>query len=72
MGYLNDNDKDAFLKIDFLVLPSFYDAWGMVINEAMTKGIPCIVSDGVNSKEIINKKFIFKNNSKESLINVLF
>jgi len=73
MGYLNDNDKDAFFKkIDFLVLPSFYDAWGMVINEAMTKGIPCIVSDGVNSKEIINKKFIFKNNSKESLINVLF
>jgi glycosyltransferase involved in cell wall biosynthesis len=70
IGYINDKDS-FFEEIDFLVLPSFYDAWGMVINEAMSKGIPCIVSDGVNSKEIIDKRFVFKNNSKKSLINVL-
>lgn len=38
---------------DVLVLPSFFDSFGMVVAEAMACGLPVIVTDNVGSKEMI-------------------
>jgi glycosyltransferase involved in cell wall biosynthesis len=38
--------SNAYVAADVLVLPSDYgETWGLVVNEAMASGLPCIVSD---------------------------
>lgn len=47
-GFLNQRAMiDACLASDILALPSDQDTWGLVVNEAMTWGRACIVSDRV-------------------------
>lgn len=47
-GFLNQSRiASAYAACDALVLPSTSETWGMVVNEAMTCGRPCIVSDRV-------------------------
>lgn len=47
-GFLNQSAMvDAYVASDILVLPSEQDTWGLVVNEAMTNGRACIVSDRV-------------------------
>lgn len=44
--------KVEFLhSLDCLVLASAYEPWGLVVNEALAAGIPCIVSDRVGCRE---------------------
>ncbi len=40
---------------DLLVLPSLYDGWGVVVNEALLQGVPVIVSDQVGAKALVEK-----------------
>jgi glycosyltransferase involved in cell wall biosynthesis len=48
LGRLSGDDVlCAYLAADLLVLPSLFEPWGLVINEAMTCGLPVIVSDRV-------------------------
>src|SRR5438105_4973812 len=46
-GFLNQTQvSKAYVAADCLVLPSDYDeTWGLVVNEAMASGLPCIISD---------------------------
>jgi len=45
-GFIQKQDIPKFMAIsDVLVLPSISEPWGLVINEAMAAGIPCIVSN---------------------------
>ncbi len=47
-GFLNQSKLvNAFVAADVLVLPSEHETWGIVVNEAMRCGLPCIVSDQV-------------------------
>ena len=48
-GFLNQSEiVQAYLAADTLVLPSDgAETWGVVVNEAMTCGRPCVVSDHV-------------------------
>src|SRR5439155_13243227 len=47
-GFLNQREiAGAYSAADALVLPSDQETWGMVVNEAMSCGLPCIVSDSV-------------------------
>src|SRR5206468_2285855 len=48
-GFLNQSEiVQAYLAADALVLPSDgEETWGLVVNEAMSCGRPCIVSDCV-------------------------
>ena len=47
-GFLNQTAMaDAYAAADVLVLPSSIETWGLVANEAMACGLPCIVSDQV-------------------------
>lgn len=38
---------DAYRAADALILPSLFEPWGLVVNEAMAAGLPVIVSDRV-------------------------
>jgi glycosyltransferase involved in cell wall biosynthesis len=46
-GFLNQTEvSKAYVAADALVLPSDYgETWGLVVNEAMASGLPCIISD---------------------------
>jgi glycosyltransferase involved in cell wall biosynthesis len=48
-GFLNQSQiVSAYVACDVLILPSDAgETWGLVVNEAMTCGRPCIVSDAV-------------------------
>jgi len=75
IGFVYGDLKNQFFEsIDFIILPSFYDPWGLVINEAVSNGTLAIVSDGVGAKEIIekiDKNLIFRNNDLNSLTSTI-
>ena len=47
VGFLNQTEiSQAYAAADCLVLPSdAKETWGLVVNEAMASGLPCVVSD---------------------------
>jgi glycosyltransferase involved in cell wall biosynthesis len=49
IGFLNQTELgEAYGLADCLVLPSDYrETWGLVVNEALATGLPCVVSDAV-------------------------
>lgn len=47
-GFVNQGRIGQYYSAaDVFVLPSLYDSWGLVVNEAMQFGLPAIVSDRV-------------------------
>jgi glycosyltransferase involved in cell wall biosynthesis len=53
VGFLNQTEiSRAYVAADCLVLPSDHrETWGLVVNEAMASGLPCIVSDACGCGE---------------------
>jgi glycosyltransferase involved in cell wall biosynthesis len=53
VGFLNQSEiSRAYVAADCLVLPSdASETWGLVVNEAMASGLPCVVSDGCGCVE---------------------
>ncbi|MBI3675205.1 MAG: glycosyltransferase family 4 protein [Proteobacteria bacterium] len=50
LGHLKDDLVwEAYNLADVFVLPSHFEPWGLVVNEAMAAGLPVIVSDRVGS-----------------------
>jgi len=47
--------QSVISEYDFLVLPSRYDGWGVVVNEALMAGVPVICSNQVGASAVINK-----------------
>lgn len=46
MGFCNQTELPAiYASADALVLPSESETWGLVVNEALASGTPCVVSD---------------------------
>ena len=46
VGFMNQTELPLYYSAsDILVLPSDYETWGLVVNEAMACGLPCIVSN---------------------------
>lgn len=50
-GFLNQRDiSTAYVAADCLALPSdFRETWGLVVNEAMASGLPCVISSQCGS-----------------------
>lgn len=61
--------NELFIEHDVLILPSIYDGWGAVVNEALQAGLYVICSDKCGAKELLNNSRIGKvynsNNIKE-------
>lgn len=55
---------ECYHKAHVFVLPSSYEPWGLVVNEAMAAGLPVIVSDkvgaGYDLVEICHSGFVFR------------
>jgi len=49
------NSQSVISKYDFLILPSRFDGWGVVVNEALMAGVPVICSNQVGASAIISK-----------------
>lgn len=48
MGYVeNEELSEVYAAHDVLILPSAYEPWGLVVEEALCHGLPAIVSDKV-------------------------
>lgn len=48
LGFMNEEEKETFWKeIDWLVLPSLHENYGIVVAEALSRGVPVIISDQV-------------------------
>ena len=45
----------VILQYDILVLPSRYDGWGVVVNEALMVGVPVICSNRVGAGAVVEK-----------------
>jgi glycosyltransferase involved in cell wall biosynthesis len=53
-GYVNNRDlKEYYTSHDVFILPSFIEAWGMVIDETLFYGTPILVSNRVGARELI-------------------
>jgi glycosyltransferase involved in cell wall biosynthesis len=51
LGFMNQSQLPAVYRAsDLLVLPSLYEPFGLVVNEAMLCGCPVVVSDRVGAK----------------------
>jgi glycosyltransferase involved in cell wall biosynthesis len=76
-GFLNQTEiSKAYVAADCLVLPSnSQETWGLVVNEAMASGLPCIVSDACGCSEdlvaAINFEFRFPLGDLPSLSSAL-
>jgi glycosyltransferase involved in cell wall biosynthesis len=75
-GFVNQRDLGQFFKsADVFVLPSRFDTWGLVVNEAMHFGLPCVVSDKVGSgRDLIEEGvtgFVFQEGNLLSLTQML-
>ena len=51
LGFLNQSELPAaYRSADVFVLPSLFEPFGLVVNEAMLCGLPVVVSDRVGAK----------------------
>jgi len=60
---------------DLLLLPSKWDGWGAVVNEALMCGVPVVCSDRCGAGDLLRESWrgsIFKTGSVESLRNALW
>lgn len=74
-GVLKNSEVwDVLGKADCLVLPSRYDGWGAVINEALLSGARVIVSDRCGAATVVRDGYngrVFRSGSVESLVEAL-
>ena len=55
---------------DLVVLPSRWDGWGVVVNEALSVGVPAIVSDQCGAADLIQNGrngFVFRSEDSDAL-----
>jgi glycosyltransferase involved in cell wall biosynthesis len=60
----SDQVRARMATADLLALPSRFDGWGLVVNEAFSVGIPVIVSDRCGAADIVRQGingYVFRN-----------
>jgi len=70
----NDSAMGLLESTDLFVLPSRWDGWGAVINEALMRGVPVICSDRCGAADLVMSKErgdIFPANSVAALRDIL-
>ena len=73
VGYLEGTEKELFFNgIDFAIIPSLKDPWGLVTNEITRQGIVPIITDEAGSKELAEGiGYIYTAGSERSLTNAI-
>lgn len=73
LDYHNKNELSTYYKMaDVFFFPSRQDIWGLVINEAMAKGLPIISSDKVNAAvELLDEEHLYNPYDLEKLCNLI-
>ena len=71
LGAVENKRLNAYYQqADVFVLPSIYEPWGLVIEEALNNGIPVIVSDKVGCREdLVSDRtgLVFDSSSEKAL-----
>ncbi|RYX83469.1 glycosyltransferase family 1 protein [bacterium] len=70
----NDVAMAAIAQSDLVVVPSRFDGWGVVTNEALLRGVPVICSDYCGSKDLVGQKWrgeVFRTGDEAGLSRVL-
>ena len=73
-GFLNQTEvSQAYVAADCLVLPSDHgETWGLVVNEALASGLPCLVSDACGcAEELAGQAGSFRSSDSGSLASKL-
>jgi glycosyltransferase involved in cell wall biosynthesis len=52
LGYVN-NMAELYAAVDFTILPSHYEPYGLVVAESLQCGTPVIISDRVGAKDFV-------------------
>lgn len=56
LGFIPPDDREAFFaSIDVLVMPSIYECFGMVAAEALSAGVPVIVTERTGIAEVVRQ-----------------
>jgi glycosyltransferase involved in cell wall biosynthesis len=76
LGFTNQTQlPDVYCASDLMVLPSEYEPFGVVVNEAMLCGCPVVVSDRVGAREDLiapgQNGFVFRSGDVEALAKIL-
>jgi glycosyltransferase involved in cell wall biosynthesis len=75
MGCIPFGGAQQVLKAyNLLVLPSYYDGWGVVVNEALCAGVPVLCSDQVGARALVetfNAGQVFPSGDVEALAVIL-
>ncbi|MBO0933560.1 glycosyltransferase [Fibrella aquatilis] len=75
MKYLpNEQVVQTMQTADLLVLPSRYDGWGAVVNEALMVGTPVVCSTSCGASDLINNSSVgdvFKSGNHQDLSKIL-
>ena len=70
-----DELLDVYRKNHVLILPSTYEPWGLVVNEAMSAGMPVLVSNEVGAHyDLVDGNdtgFVFDAYNEQSLVDVM-
>lgn len=72
LGFINNTSlRDVYQQNDVFILPSSYEPWGLVVEEALYWGLPVIVSDKVGSGQDMvcayGTGLIFRHDDEQSL-----
>jgi glycosyltransferase involved in cell wall biosynthesis len=62
--------QSRLASADVLVLPSRWDGWGMVVNEALSAGVPVIASDHCGAADLVQhgvNGYVFRSEDVEDL-----
>jgi glycosyltransferase involved in cell wall biosynthesis len=74
-GVLPNAEAKAILgHLDLFVLPSRFDGWGAVVNEALMQGVPAVCSDRCGARDLLSDSWrgeAFEAGSMEGLREVL-
>ena len=75
LGTKNNNEvKRLMSQHDILVLPSKFDGWGAVVNEALIAGMRVVCSDCCGASSLLNESWrgsVFQNGNMENFIEVM-
>lgn len=75
VGFINQSQMTTLYALgDLFVLPSYYEPWGLAINEVMNLGCPVVVSDMVGcAPDLVSEKngWVFSTGDVDALDSVL-